>query len=65
MSQMATQPQVVLPQWGGGTREQTSAPRAVPVPEVAPEKPSFPNGLADKDKFKKCLTVILRLGVVI
>ena len=48
--------QVVLPKWGGGTREQTSAPEAVPVPEVAPEKHSPPNDLTDRDKVKKCLS---------
>ena len=41
VSQMANQLQVVLPKWGGGTREQTSAPEAVPVPEVAPDLEAF------------------------
>ena len=56
VSQMATQLQLVLPQWGGGAREQSSAPGAAPAPEAAPKPPTFPNDLGDKDKVKKCLS---------
>ena len=55
---MADHLQVVLPKWSGGTRERTSAsgPDAVPAPEPAPKKSSFPNDLTDKEKVQKCLS---------
>ena len=56
VSQMANHLQVILPKWGGGARGQANGPEAVPVPEVGPEKPSFPNDLTDRDNVKKCLS---------
>ena len=58
VKKMAEHLQVVLPKWGGGTRERASVsgPGAVPAPDPALGKPSFPNDLTDKEKVQKCLS---------
>jgi hypothetical protein len=53
---MANHLQVILPKWGGGAQGQADGPEAVPVPEAEPEKPSFPEDLANRDNVKKCLS---------
>ena len=58
VKKMADHLQVVLPKWSGGARDRSSAsaPDAVPAPEPAPEKPSFPNDLTNKANVQKCLS---------
>jgi hypothetical protein len=58
VKKMADHLQVSLPKWGGGTsgRGSASRPGAVPAPEPATGKPSFPNDLTVKEKVQKCLS---------
>ena len=58
VKKMADHLQVSLPKWGGGTSGRGSASKsgAVPAPEPAIGKPSFPEDLTVKEKVQKCLS---------